>query len=77
MAATGRYQLFEFDGEIPYFIGILDDAVQIGVDEAGKPRALLESEHPEVRTWAENTIEEYKEEAEPVAITAETNKAKL
>lgn len=66
MAATGRYELYQFDGDIPYFVGLLDDTVQIGVDEAGEPRALVETDNADVRSWAEATFEEYKQQAEPV-----------
>ncbi|WP_436926529.1 helix-turn-helix transcriptional regulator [Halosimplex amylolyticum] len=52
---------------IPYFVGVFDDEfVQIGVDEDGDPRALLESDSEEVLTWACDRIERYRARAEPV-----------
>lgn len=52
---------------IPYFVGIFDDEiVQIGVDEDGEPRALLETDQREVRSWAHETIDTYEQEATSV-----------
>jgi predicted transcriptional regulator len=76
MAATGRFSLFQYDGDIPYFVGVLDDVVQIGVDDDGTPRALLESQRSQVRAWAEDTFEEYKRLATPVTISEESTKAR-
>lgn len=74
MAATGRFEIYEFDGDIPYFVGLLDDIVQIGADEAGEPRAIVETENDDVRLWAETTFEEYKQHAEPVISPQERTK---
>lgn len=71
MAATGRYELHQYDGDIPYFVGLLDDTVQIGVDEAGEPRALVETDNAEVQDWATATFEEYKQQAAPIVETRE------
>lgn len=68
MAATGRFDLFQYEGPIPYFVGLLDDLVQVGADEDGEPRALLETDNPIARNWAENKVKEYKRRAEPVEI---------
>lgn len=74
MSETGRYKLYRYDGDIQYFIGLLNDTVQIGVDEAGEPRALVETTNPKVRDWAETTFEEYKKQAEPVITSPERTK---
>jgi predicted transcriptional regulator len=66
LAATGRFQLYQYDGDIPYFVGLLDDTVQMGVDEEGEPRAIVETTNPEVQNWAETTFTEYKQQAEQV-----------
>lgn len=67
MLTTGRFDLFIYDGTIPYFVGIYDDeTVQIGVDEDGEPRALLETDRQEVQNWAHNIITEYKQQATPI-----------
>lgn len=68
-AATGRFEVHEYDGDIPYGLSVFDDAVQLVVAERGEPRALLESEHPEVREWARRTFEACREEATPVALS--------
>lgn len=76
MATTGRYELYQYDGDIPYFVGLLDETVQIGVDEAGEPRALIETTNPEVQDWAEIAFEEYKQQAEPVIAPRERTKVR-
>jgi predicted transcriptional regulator len=55
------------DGDVPFYLGVLDDAVQVGVDEAGEPRAILESDDPAVREWALETFRSYRRAAEPRA----------
>lgn len=74
MAATGRFKLYQYEGDIPYFVGLLDNTVQIGVDEQGEPRALLETDNTEVRAWAEKTFNEYKYQAELVMGSLESQK---
>lgn len=64
---TDRYDLLVTDEEIPFYLGVLNDVVQIGVDEAGDPRALVESDCEAVRTWAVDTIATYREAAEPIS----------
>lgn len=66
MLATDRFELYEYEGQIPYAIVVLDDTVQLGVDEDGDPKALLETEVEDVRDWAEQKIESYKEQATKV-----------
>lgn len=64
MVETGRFDLFVYEGTIPYFVGLFDDeTVQIGVDEAGDPRAILETDRREVRVWAHETIGDYRQQA--------------
>ncbi|MFC4988474.1 helix-turn-helix transcriptional regulator [Saliphagus infecundisoli] len=71
LATTGRYRLSRYDGSIPYFVGLLDDIVQIGVDEAGEPRALLETTDPEARRWAEGEIEAYERDGTRVDLSVD------
>ena len=66
MKATGRYNLSISEKEIPYFIGIFDRTVQIGVDEDGEPRAMLETDSEQVVEWAKGKHESYKEQSETV-----------
>ena len=63
-----RFDLYSTDEEVLYYLGILDDIVQIGVDEDGEPRALLETEHSEVRGWARDAYEEHLSQARPVGV---------
>ena len=67
MLETGRYELRVYDGEIPYYLGLVDDLVQIGADEDGEPRALLETDDESVYAWAERTIDEYREHSSPIS----------
>lgn len=76
MAETGRFQMYQYDGQIPYFVGLLDNIVQIGVDEDGEPRALVETRDPNAREWAANKIEEYKQQADTVEIASEATKVR-
>lgn len=64
MLQTGRFEVFVYDGTIPYFVGVYDDKIiQIGADEDSEPRALVETDRDEVRTWAHATIDAYKQQA--------------
>jgi len=60
MDATGRLRIYQVTDRPPYFVGLMDDIVQIGVDEDCEPRAIDESTDPEVRAWAERVFERYK-----------------
>ncbi len=60
-------ELSVYDGDLPYYLGIVDDIVQVGVeDETGVPKALLESDSPAVREWAIAKHETYRCESEPI-----------
>lgn len=64
MAETGRLSAYVYDGSLPYYLGVVDETVQVGVeDEDGMQRALVESDAPAVRRWATNTYEEYRDAA--------------
>lgn len=63
---TNRYDLYHYSQEVPYYLGVLDDIVQIGVDEGGDPRGLIETKNEEVREWAVNTLDKYRKQAEQV-----------
>jgi predicted transcriptional regulator len=45
---TGNFTALVSEREIPYYLGLLDDTVQIGVSENGVPRALLEVQSDDV-----------------------------
>lgn len=59
-------EIFVTDESIPYYLGLLDGTVQIGVDEDGEPRGLLESEDEAVWEWAERKFASFHESAEPL-----------
>lgn len=62
--ADGSYRLSVYDGPITYFVGVLDDVVQIGVhDDGGLPAALLESTDAQLRAWAIDRFESLESEA--------------
>lgn len=58
--------LLVYDGDVPYYLGIVDDTVQIGVDDDdGIPRALAESDAEQVRKWAAKTYRSFRSSTEP------------
>lgn len=62
VADTGSVTVSVVDDVIPFFLGIVDGAVQIGVpDDNGLPAALLESTDPRVKTWAVGRFEAFKQ----------------
>jgi hypothetical protein len=64
MVDTGRFEVYVCGSGIPYYLGIFDRTVQIGVNENGEPRGLLETDSEEVREWAERKYDSCKQEAE-------------
>ncbi|MFC7095707.1 helix-turn-helix transcriptional regulator [Halobaculum marinum] len=62
-ADTGRWHIYEYPGNIPYCLIVFDDVIQLVVAEDGDPRALLESEADEVRSWATETYQSFKRDA--------------
>lgn len=64
MVATGRMEVYVYEDHLPFYLGLLDDTVQIGVeDTSGIQRALIEVDNPEVRAWAEDTFETIKRDS--------------
>lgn len=63
---SGNVEFYAVNEELPYFVGIYDHCVQIGAsDDAGVPRALVESPSEEIRRWAEATFDRFKDGARP------------
>lgn len=57
------------DRELTYYLGLFEAVVQIGVeDDDGIPRALVETEAPEIRSWATRTYDGYRERSEPTSL---------
>lgn len=58
--------VYETDREVPFFIGIVDGLVQVGVaDEEGIPRALAETDDEAAVSWAEETLDAFRADAVP------------
>lgn len=66
MVETGRVELYVYDGTLPYYVGVFDgETVQVAVDDAGEPRALVEIPAcPPAVDWAEATLGEYRAAAD-------------
>lgn len=64
---SDRFDLYVYDGAIPYYLGILDETVQLGVSEDGSPHALLETTSETVRNWAETEYGEYKAKSRKIS----------
>lgn len=60
------FSVYVTDEGIPYYLGVVDETVQIGVGKDGRPRGLLETDSETVREWAHRTIDEYRESAVPL-----------
>lgn len=68
LLASERFDLRVHDGEIPYLLGTFDDeVVQIGVDEGGEPRAMIETDRASVLEWAREAVARYHREARPLS----------
>lgn len=67
MLESGRAEYREYDREIPHVVIVSKDLVNLRLaDEDGAATALIQSDHDNVRTWAESTFEEYWKEGTPV-----------
>ncbi|WP_267643238.1 helix-turn-helix transcriptional regulator [Haloarchaeobius amylolyticus] len=60
------FELYLTDAALPFYLGILDETVQVGVDEEGEPRALLETTDDGAREWARERLDVYRREATPL-----------
>ncbi|MDY7080853.1 MAG: MarR family transcriptional regulator [Halobacteria archaeon] len=62
---TGNLEIWIYDNEVPYQIGIFDDRLCLGAeDEDGRPTAMLETEDEDALSWARETFERYKRDEE-------------
>ena len=66
MQEAGALDIYVTEQSLPCYLGLLDETVQIGVDNDGQPRALLESDDEAVRAWAAEKIESYRADAVPL-----------
>lgn len=54
-----------YDGEIPYYLGVYADSVEVGLDDDGQPSVLLETTDDPVYEWAETEFRAYHDAATP------------
>ena len=54
------------EASVPYFIGIFEDCVQIGVGDGREMTALAEATSDTVRQWAVETYQDYDRAADPM-----------
>lgn len=65
---SGRVEISVYDGSLPYFLGLYDETVHVGVENAdGIPQALVETDAEEVWTWAESVYADYERQARTFA----------
>lgn len=62
---TGRSTVYVTPDDLPFYLGLADDdRTQVGLaGQDGLPRALLETTDEDVREWAEDVYEDYRESA--------------
>lgn len=67
MVQRDNFTILEHDDLPPYGIGLLDDCVTISCYEqgSGTVHAIIDTDAPAVREWAESTYESYRREARP------------
>lgn len=57
----GKITVYRYDGPADFILGIFDETVGIvPIDDTGMPCGLIESRADPIRTWARNTIEDYR-----------------
>lgn len=62
MKDSGQLSLYVSDESIPYYVGVLDERMQLGVeDDDGLPRALIETQEPAAVEWAAGVFADYKQ----------------
>jgi len=67
LLATDRFELYVYDGSVPYFLGVFDGLVQLGADDDGDPKAMLETDTDEVREWAHQKLDAYRDAATSIS----------
>ena len=73
MLESGHAEYRLYDGGIPYVVIVSEERVNLRLaDDDGAATAVIQSDHDEVRTWAESTFDEYWSNATPVEAAAFT-----
>ena len=67
--ATGRTETFVYDGDRPFALNCIDDALQIIPAEDDGPRALVETDSEVVVGWAKAKYERCKREATELSLS--------
>jgi len=63
-AGTDGVEVCSYAGEVPFYLGLTDQQVQLGVgNEQGVPRGLVETDHERVRRWADEVFARYRRQA--------------
>jgi hypothetical protein len=64
---SGRAIIYEYDGPIPFVLAVADDVTMLApTDDQGVPTTLIETENETVRSWAEATLDDYRDRARKV-----------
>ena len=67
MLESDRATFIQYDNTIPYVVILTEMTANLRLaDESGAPSALIQTEHEEVRGWAESMFETYRDEGRPV-----------
>ena len=65
LRAQEGIEIYVHEGEIPFFVGLFDEIVQVGVkNDRGVPQALVSATDDWAWEWARELFEEYKGRAE-------------
>ncbi|MFB6152385.1 MAG: helix-turn-helix transcriptional regulator [Haloarculaceae archaeon] len=70
MLDSGALDVYVCDREVPYYLGLLERRVQIGAENEGRPRALIEDASEPVRSWATDAYEDFRDAARPLSGSA-------
>ena len=67
IARTDCFDIFVYHDDLPYYLGLIDERVQVGIEGENRvPKALLETESAAAREWAESKYSEVRQQAELV-----------
>lgn len=62
--ASDGATFYQYEGDVPFVFGLMDDTVVMGVtDDMGIPDAVVVSDTPDVRDWAERRFEAFRGES--------------
>ena len=74
MITAGGVTIHRYEGSVSAMLGLFEDVASIvPLDDSGVPCAFVESDDGTVRAAVEDTLERYRNRAEPVSIESHTN----